>query len=67
MKKLPKINKILENIRAEDALDILKNLAKDNEFMAYKHTGFWQCMDTIRDADYLNELWKTNPEWKIWD
>ena len=45
----------------------LQNLAKDNEFMAYKHTGFWQCMDTIRDADYLNELWKTNPEWKIWD
>jgi glucose-1-phosphate cytidylyltransferase len=32
----------------------LENLSKDGQLMAYKHHGFWQCMDTIRDRDYLN-------------
>jgi glucose-1-phosphate cytidylyltransferase len=44
----------------------LKNLAKEGQFMAYKHDGFWQCMDTRRHVQILNELWKTNPEWKVW-
>jgi glucose-1-phosphate cytidylyltransferase len=34
----------------------LENLAKDGQLMAYKHEGFWQCMDTLRDKMYLNEL-----------
>ena len=34
----------------------LENLAKDGELMAYQHEGFWQCMDTIRDRDFLNRL-----------
>jgi glucose-1-phosphate cytidylyltransferase len=34
--------------------------------MAYKHEGFWQCMDTKRDKDLLEELWSTNKApWKI--
>ncbi|MBS3143825.1 glucose-1-phosphate cytidylyltransferase [Candidatus Woesearchaeota archaeon] len=45
----------------------LKNLAKEGQFMAYKHKDFWQCMDTIRDATYLNNLWETNPLWKVWE
>lgn len=32
----------------------LENLSKDGQLMAFKHHGFWQCMDTIRDRDYLN-------------
>lgn len=36
--------------------DPLENLAKDNQLMAYKHEGFWQCMDTVRDRDYLRKL-----------
>ena len=36
----------------------LENLAKDNQIMAFKHKGFWQCMDTKRDYDYLNEIYK---------
>jgi glucose-1-phosphate cytidylyltransferase len=35
----------------------LENLAKSGELMAFKHEGFWQCMDTIRDRDYLQESW----------
>ncbi len=38
----------------------LKNLAKDSQLMAFKHEGFWQPMDTLRDKHYLEELWKTN-------
>ncbi len=45
----------------------LEKLAKDKELSAYKHTGFWQCVDTLRDLRLLNELW-TNKQapWKIW-
>jgi len=35
----------------------LENIAKQNELMAYRHEGFWQCMDTKRDKDLLEELW----------
>lgn len=59
----------------------LKKLALDKELMIYKHKGFWQCMDTYRDLQLLNNLWagqevekelyfseikNTKPPWKIW-
>lgn len=45
----------------------LENLAKDGELMAFQHTGFWQCMDTIRDRKLLQELWDQDPApWKVW-
>ena len=45
----------------------LENLAKDGELKAYKHDGFWRCMDTKRDHDSLNEMWDTNAApWLIW-
>ena len=45
----------------------LQKLAKDGELRAYNHTGFWQCMDNVRDRDYLNKLWDNNEaEWKVW-
>ena len=35
--------------------------------MAYKHDGFWQCMDTIRDKQKLEELWASEKApWKVW-
>lgn len=46
--------------------DPMEKLVKDGELMVYKHDGFWQCMDTYRDFTMLNNLWKTNPQWKIW-
>jgi glucose-1-phosphate cytidylyltransferase len=36
--------------------EFLPNLVKENRLFAYRHTGFWQCMDTQRDVDYLNQL-----------
>jgi glucose-1-phosphate cytidylyltransferase len=45
----------------------LEKLAKKGELYTYKHNGFWQCMDTLRDKNYLNELWDTDKApWKIW-
>ena len=45
----------------------LENLAKEKELVAYRHNGFWQCMDTLRDKIKLNALWEENhADWKIW-
>jgi glucose-1-phosphate cytidylyltransferase len=45
----------------------LEKLAKDEQLIAYKHFGFWRCMDTLRDKRELEELWKSgNPPWKVW-
>tara|TARA_A100001011_G_C13560920_1_gene536275 strand:+ start:142 stop:417 length:276 start_codon:yes stop_codon:yes gene_type:complete len=45
----------------------LTNLAKNNELYAYKHDGFWQPMDTLREKTMLNRLWdKGNAPWKTW-
>lgn len=46
----------------------LENLARDGQLAAYKHRGFWQPMDTVRDKNYLEDLWKTNAApWKTWE
>lgn len=46
----------------------LERLAKGGQLAAYKHGGFWQPMDTVRDKNYLEELWKANAApWKTWE
>jgi len=45
----------------------LRKLAADGELMTYKHGGFWQPMDTLRDKTYLNDLWtQSKAPWKLW-
>lgn len=45
----------------------LENLANDGKLFAYKHNGFWKCMDTLRDKNQLNEMWNSGkPKWKLW-
>lgn len=47
--------------------DALERLAEEKQLMAYRHDGFWQCMDTLRDKKYLESIWGNgNPPWKIW-
>ena len=41
----------------------LEKAAKEGEFYAYKHTGFWQCMDTKRDRDNLEEIYIKGAPW----
>lgn len=46
---------------------VLDQLAKEGQLMVFKHSGFWACMDTLRDTEYLNGLWDSNKaEWKVW-
>lgn len=45
----------------------LEQLAHDGELMAYKHHGFWKCMDAMRDKEELEHLWQSgHAQWKIW-
>jgi len=45
----------------------LEGLARDGQLYAYRHYGFWKCMDTLRDKLQLNKLWETaQAKWKIW-
>ncbi|MBP9760246.1 MAG: glucose-1-phosphate cytidylyltransferase [Candidatus Pacebacteria bacterium] len=47
--------------------DILPKLAEMGQLALYRHEGYWQCMDTIRDRELLEELWGANKApWKIW-
>lgn len=46
----------------------LTKLAKDQELMAYEHRGFWQPMDTLRDKNYLEDLWQSGKApWRTWE
>ena len=46
----------------------LEKLAKEGQLMSYMHKGFWQCMDTKREKDTLEELWESGrAPWKVWD
>jgi len=45
----------------------LIELARAGELNAYQHNGFWQAMDTLRDKNQLESMWKSgNPPWKLW-
>jgi glucose-1-phosphate cytidylyltransferase len=55
---------------AEDSVlerDPLERLAAEGRLNAYRHAGFWECMDTYKDSVQLNDLWKQErPPWKVW-
>jgi glucose-1-phosphate cytidylyltransferase len=45
----------------------IERLARDGELVGYRHHGFWSCMDTLKEKNYLEELWSNgNAPWKIW-
>lgn len=61
----------LDYIDGDDSVlekDPLKRAAEDGQVMAYKHTGFWQCMDTVREKEKLEQLWVSGKApWKVWN
>ena len=61
---------VLDRISGDDCIweqDPLMELASDGQLMAYKHEGFWQPMDTLRDKMHLEELWgEGKAPWKTW-
>lgn len=45
----------------------MRLLAERDQLRAFRHEGFWQPMDTLRDRTYLEELWATgNAPWRVW-
>jgi len=61
---------VLDYIDGDDTMfehGPLKHLARDGELMAFRHEGFWQCMDTLREKHLLQQLWeKGAAPWKTW-
>ncbi len=61
---------VIQRIPADDTIwerQPLESLAHEGELQCYKHTGFWQPMDTLRDKNYLEELWQSGrAPWKVW-
>ncbi|MDB9787338.1 glucose-1-phosphate cytidylyltransferase [Flavobacteriaceae bacterium] len=62
--------KVIDKIEDDDCVweqNPLKELAQEGELMSFKHDGFWQPMDTLRDKIYLEELLEKNKApWKVW-
>ncbi len=64
----PGIFEYLEGDNTSLEADALERLAADGQLAAYRHEGFWQCMDTLRDVQLLRGLWESgNPPWKVWE
>jgi glucose-1-phosphate cytidylyltransferase len=64
----PEIFDFIENDDTHFEKEPLARLAEEGQLMAYKHTEFWQCMDTIREKKYLETLWDSgNAPWKTWE
>ena len=62
-------NKVLDYVNEDSVLerDPLERLAADGQLRAYRHQGFWDCMDTYKDAVLLNDLWASgDPPWRVW-
>jgi len=64
----PGIFDYLSSDRDSLEVDALERVAADGQLAAYRHHGFWQCMDTLRDKQYLQRLWDDDSApWRTWD
>ena len=64
----PEIFNYLEGNATSLEVDVLEKLAADRQLAAYRHEGFWQCMDTLRDKRLLESLWQEKrAPWKLWE
>lgn len=63
----PKVIERIDNDKSSWEGEALTGLARDGQLAAYKHDGFWQPMDTLREKNMLNNLWNTGKApWKVW-
>jgi len=64
----PGVFDYLEDDQSSLESDALESLAANNQLAAYPHTDFWQCMDTLRDKQFLEREWQSDrASWKVWD
>ena len=63
--------KVLDYVKDDTIMferEPMEQLASEGQLMCYKHNGFWQCMDTLRDKERLEKLWTENKApWKVWE
>lgn len=63
----PEVFNYIENDDTQWEKSPLERLASEGQLMAYRHNGFWQCMDTLHEKLLLEKLWQTgNAKWKKW-
>lgn len=63
----PQVFKFLDGDMSVLEVHLLEKLAAEHQLAAYRHRGFWQCMDTLRDKYLLNKLWSEGEApWKVW-
>lgn len=66
------VNPEIKNYLQGDMDDVMwernpmDDMAKDRQIAAYKHHGFWKCMDTLREKEELEAMWESSPKWKKW-
>lgn len=62
--------KVIDYIDGDETIwerDPIDKLARDGQLMGYRHYGFWSCMDTLKEKNFLEELWGSGKApWKIW-
>ena len=64
----PKVFDYLKDDKTIWEREPLEKLAREGQLCAYKHTGFWYAMDTLRDKVHLEQLWQSGQApWKVWD
>ena len=63
----PGVFDFLKGDEAVLEVDGLERICEAGQLAAYKHEGFWQCMDTLRDVRLLESFWQSgNPPWRVW-
>jgi glucose-1-phosphate cytidylyltransferase len=63
----PQIFEYIDGDNTQWEKEPLESLARDGQLMAYRHDSFWQCMDTLREKNYLEGLWAAgNAPWRLW-
>ncbi len=63
----PKVLELIQNDKTIWEKEPIEKLVEQGELAAYRHTKFWHPLDTLRDKNYLEELWTSgNADWKVW-
>ena len=63
----PQVFDYIEGDDTQFEKEPLEGLARDGQLMAYKHTSYWQCMDTVRERHILETTWNSGKApWRVW-
>ncbi len=63
----PAVLEMIQDDSTNLEAEVLERLGEEEQLVAYRHDGFWQCMDTLRDLRYLRQAWDAgNPPWMTW-